>query len=32
MNPTLFEIGVVIFMVAVSVALVAWFFRHVAAA
>ena len=32
MNPTLFEIGVVIFTVAVSVALVAWFFRHVAAA
>jgi len=32
MNPTLFEIGVAIFMVAVSVALVVWFFRHVAAA
>ena len=32
MNPTLFEIGVVIFTVAVSVALVAWFFRHAAAA
>lgn len=32
MNPTLFEIGVAIFMVAVSVALVVWFSRHVAAA
>lgn len=32
MNPTLFEIGVVIFTVAASVALVTWFFRHMAAA
>jgi len=32
MNPTLFEIGAAIFMVAVSVALVVWFYRHVAAA
>ena len=32
MNPTLFEIGVAIFMLAVSVALVVWFSRHVAAA
>jgi hypothetical protein len=32
MNPTLFEIGVAIFMVAVSVALVVWFSRHAAAA
>ena len=32
MNPTLFEIGVAIFMVAVSVALVVWFSRYVAAA
>jgi ribosomal protein S27AE len=32
MNPTLFEIGLAIFMVAVSVALVVWFSRHVAAA
>ena len=31
MNPTLFEIGVAIFMVAVSVALVVWFSRYVAA-
>jgi len=31
MNPTLFEIGVATFMVAVSVALVVWFSRHVAA-
>lgn len=32
MNPTLFEIGVAIFMVAVSVALVVWFSRYMAAA
>jgi hypothetical protein len=32
MNPTLFEIGLATFMVAVSVALVVWFYRHVAAA
>jgi hypothetical protein len=32
MNPTLFEIGVAIVMVAVSVALVVWFYRHVVAA
>ena len=32
MNPTLFEIGVAIFMVAVSIALVVWFFRYTAAA
>jgi hypothetical protein len=32
MNPTSFEIGVAIFMVAVSVALVVCFFRHAAAA
>ena len=32
MNATLFEIGVAIFMVAVSVALVVWFSRYVAAA
>jgi ribosomal protein S27AE len=32
MNPTLFEIGMAIFMVAVSVALVVWFSRYVAAA
>jgi len=32
MNPTLFEIGVAIFIVAVSVALVVWFLRDVAAA
>jgi hypothetical protein len=31
MNVTLFEIGVAIFMVAVSVALVVWFSRYVAA-
>ena len=31
MNPTLFEIGVAIIMVAVSVALVVWFFRNLAA-
>jgi hypothetical protein len=31
MNPTLFEIGGAIFMVAVSVALVVWFSRYVAA-
>jgi len=32
MNPTLFEIGVAIFMVAVSVALIVWFLRYMAAA
>ena len=32
MNPTLFEIGVAIFMVAVGVALIAWFSRYMAAA
>ena len=32
MNPTLFEIGVAIFMVAVSVALIVWFLRYQAAA
>ena len=32
MNPTLFEIGVAIFMVAVSIALIVWFSRYVAAA
>ena len=32
MNPTLFEIGVAIFMLAVSIALVVWFFRYTAAA
>ncbi len=32
MNATLFEIGVAILMVAVSVALVVWFSRYVAAA
>ena len=31
MNPTLFEIGVATIMVAVSVALVVWFSRYVAA-
>ena len=31
MIPTSFEIGVAIFMVTVSVALVVWFFRYVAA-
>jgi hypothetical protein len=31
MNPTLFEIGMAIFMVAVSVALIVWFSRYVAA-
>ena len=31
MNPTLFEISVAIVMVAVSVALVVWFSRYVAA-
>jgi len=31
MNPTLFEIGLAIIMVAVSVALVVWFFRYLAA-
>jgi len=31
MNPTLFEISVAIVMVAVSVALVAWFLRHTTA-
>lgn len=32
MNPALFELGVAIFMVAVSVALVVWFSRHAASA
>jgi hypothetical protein len=32
MNPTLFEIGAAIFMVAVSVALIVWFARSVVAA
>lgn len=32
MNPTLFETGMAIFMVAFIVALVVWFFRHAAAA
>jgi Family of unknown function (DUF6455) len=32
MNPTLFEIVVAIVMVAVSVALIVWFFRYMAAA
>jgi hypothetical protein len=32
MNPTLFEIGVAIVMVAVSVALIVWFSRYMAAA
>jgi hypothetical protein len=32
MNPTLLEIGVALFMVAVSVALVVWFSRYMAAA
>jgi hypothetical protein len=32
MNPTLFEIGVATFMVAVSVALIVWFLRYMAAA
>jgi len=32
MNPTLFEIGVAILMVAVSISLVAWFSRDMAAA
>src|SRR6266498_5925162 len=32
MNPTLFEIGVAIFMVAVSVGLIVWFSRSMAAA
>jgi len=32
MNPTLFEIGVAIVMVAVSIALVVWFSRYLAAA
>ena len=32
MNPTLFEIGVAIIMVAVSISLVVWFSRYVAAA
>jgi Family of unknown function (DUF6455) len=32
MNPTFFEIGVAIFMVAVSVALIVWFSRYLAAA
>jgi len=32
MNPTLFEIGAAIVMVAVSIALTVWFFRSLAAA
>ena len=32
MNPTLLEIGVALFMVAVGVALVAWYSRYLAAA
>ena len=32
MNPTLFEIGIAIFMVAVSVALIVWFSRSMVAA
>jgi Family of unknown function (DUF6455) len=32
MNPTLFEIGVAMFMVAVSVALIVWFSRYLVAA
>ena len=32
MNPSSFEIGVAIVMVSVSIALVAWFSRHMAAA
>jgi hypothetical protein len=32
MNPTLFEFGVAMFMVAVSVALIVWFSRSMAAA
>jgi len=32
MNPTLFEIGMAIFIVALGVALIVWFFRHAAAA
>jgi hypothetical protein len=32
MNPTLFQIGVALLMVAVSVALIVWFSRYVAAA
>ena len=32
MNPTLFEIGLATFMVAVSVALIVWFSRYMAAA
>ena len=32
MNPTLFEIGVAIVMVAVSVALIVWFSKYLAAA
>ena len=32
MNPTLFEIGAAIIMVAVSIALIVWFFRYLAAA
>ena len=31
MNPTLSEIGIALFMVTVSVALVAWFFKYMAA-
>jgi hypothetical protein len=32
MNPTLFEIGVAVVMVAVSLGLIVWFSRHMAAA
>jgi hypothetical protein len=32
MNPTFFQIGVAIFMLAVSISLVVWFFRYLAAA
>ena len=32
MNPTVFEIGIAIFMVSVSVAIVVWFQRYLAAA
>ena len=32
MNPTLFEIGAAIIMVAVSIALIVWFLRYLAAA
>ncbi len=32
MNPTLFQIGTAILMMAVSIALIVWFFRYLAAA